>query len=349
MKRKIYLSWEPAGPERNFGEYKSNQEQIRAHIEGAHAMGFQAIQLTGFYGCLPYTTERQKKFLRKFYNIEDMELDVKALRNLLDSYNMKRTLHIGRLLFVNDIIDENNEPECEDFKRHIIEGINFVKELGGDVISFHPPYMEPPQFFNCPRNYRTVLVRYYSSFNKEAKEKVKDKYAGILRDCLDETKGSGVRLAVESFPPPLSVFENAGEYAKFVREIDPRVGILMEMGHWFNECFDLKEDILTLGDRLFDVHAKDAFRHIDGPATEDWTQQLVREVSFPIGEGDANWAEAVDTLKEIGYEGLINLEIPYPITGVIGSRYIMERLIEGDEVMRNYFYERANKKCVKEG
>ena len=341
----ITVSWEPKGRGRIVGLHRSrsdhktwNLERLFCEVRTAHAMGFKGFQLFGYYGCLPYTTPMSRDYLRNFMEIEDISLDRAELRSLMDDLGLRRNLHIHRPFFVRHMLDEADDAEFEDYQRQIVEGVQFVQDIGSDLVSFHPPYMEPPQWWSTSRSYNH-LVKYRRSFDTRTLERLKDRFAELIQACLDLTTGSRVRLAIESFPPPISVFDDADDLSQFVRRFGPRMGVMLDTGHWYTEHFDLRESMLTFADRLFDIHAKDGFRHAEEEGDEDWEALLERETSFPIGDGDINWALVVETLKEIDYDGMMNLEVHGTAASLIGSRLILERLIEGDDFFEDYFHQ----------
>ncbi len=99
----------------------------------------------------------------------------------------------------------------------------------------------------------------------------------------------------KNFPTPQSVLEA-------VKDMDPRCGLCMDIGHAARTGADLVESIQQAGPRLLDMHAKD----LTDPHNPDW--KVGRDSQVPVGEGKLPIRQIFAELMKINYKGSVNLE-----------------------------------------
>jgi sugar phosphate isomerase/epimerase len=81
-----------------------------------------------------------------------------------------------------------------------------------------------------------------------------------------------------------------------VKDLDPRIGLCMDVGHTTRTGTDVVRAIADAGPRLLDMHIKDL-----RDRTDVGTQCIVGEGTIPI-------AAILRQLETIGYRGYVNLE-----------------------------------------
>lgn len=95
-----------------------------------------------------------------------------------------------------------------------------------------------------------------------------------------------------------AIAQTAEELCDVVDQLDPdHFGICLDTGHLNLNDKDQRRFILTAGKRLKALHIADNEGERD-------------QHMMPFGKGNVNFAEVVQALKEVDYEGLFNLEIP---------------------------------------
>ncbi|HZS57015.1 MAG TPA: sugar phosphate isomerase/epimerase [Bryobacteraceae bacterium] len=99
----------------------------------------------------------------------------------------------------------------------------------------------------------------------------------------------------KNFPTPQSVLE-------VVKDMDPRCGLCMDIGHAARTGIDLVEWIQRAGPRLLDMHAKD----LADPHNPDW--KVGRDSQVPVGEGKLPIKQVFAQLIKMNYKGCVNLE-----------------------------------------
>jgi len=73
-----------------------------------------------------------------------------------------------------------------------------------------------------------------------------------------------IRLAIHNHGPDNPLYPNATDIWNHIKDMDPRVGICIDIGHTKRDGQDPADDILKYATRIFDVHTKD----VDGSTKE---------------------------------------------------------------------------------
>jgi sugar phosphate isomerase/epimerase len=134
-------------------------------------------------------------------------------------------------------------------------------------------------------------------------------------------KQYNIRIAIHNhgtedkeFPSPLDVLAA-------VKNMDPRIGCCIDVGHTMRTGTDVPTAIRKAGPRLFDIHMKDL---ADGK---------VKESQVAVGQGVMPVREIFQTLIDIRYPGYVDLEYEIfeddPLPGVLQSFAYMRGVLAG--------------------
>ncbi|MBV9300798.1 MAG: sugar phosphate isomerase/epimerase [Acidobacteriaceae bacterium] len=105
-----------------------------------------------------------------------------------------------------------------------------------------------------------------------------------------------IKIAVHNHGPRDKNFPTPQSALKMVKDMDPRCGLCMDLGHTALAGVDIVEAIQEAGTRLLDMHAKD----LRDPLNEEsWC---------PVGEGKLPFPQIFRQLLEMKYSGCVNLE-----------------------------------------
>ncbi len=119
------------------------------------------------------------------------------------------------------------------------------------------------------------------------------------------------RLAIHNHGPDNPLFPNATDIWNHVKDLDPRMGICLDIGHNMRDGEDPAADIIRYGKRLYDVHIKD----VDQGNKEGKTVE--------IGRGIIDIPGVVAALRKIKYNGRCSLEYEKdmndPLAGIAES------------------------------
>jgi len=110
-----------------------------------------------------------------------------------------------------------------------------------------------------------------------------------------------IRIAIHNHGPEDPVWPSPLDILKLVKNMDPRIGCCIDVGHTVRAGTDVVEAIHLVGPRLFNVHMKDLTSFTD------------KESQVAVGEGIMPVREIFSALIAIGYKGFVDLE--YEIKG----------------------------------
>ena len=222
--------------------------------------------------------------------------------------------------------------------------IGFMKQLKSPYLNLkdvHLPMTPLDQVATRAAEYRAAGLTLTADgtiyFDKDDDNDIKAKFeyvkaAGIpiivgspTREVLPRVekfvKEYDIKLAIHNhgtedkqWPSPLDVLA-------VVKDMDPRIGCCIDVGHTMRTGTDPVEAIKKVGPRLFDLHMKDL---ADGK---------VKESQVAVGDGVMPVPAIFRALVDIGYKGNVDLEYEInendPMPGVIKSFAYMRGVIAG--------------------
>lgn len=105
-----------------------------------------------------------------------------------------------------------------------------------------------------------------------------------------------IRVAIHNHGPEDKFFPTPQSALKVVRDIDPRCGLCIDVGHTARTGADVIESIREASHRLFDVHMKDLRNFSD------------ERSACPVGEGAMPVSAIFKELKRMNFAGNVALE-----------------------------------------
>ncbi len=106
-----------------------------------------------------------------------------------------------------------------------------------------------------------------------------------------------IRVAIHNHGPDIPYCFPTGDSAfEMVKDLDPRVGLCLDIGHNFRAGLDPAASIRKLHSRIFDLHIKNV--------KYDPKKNLAR----PMPQGDMDMWAVVKALCDVGYTGCCSLE-----------------------------------------
>ena len=129
------------------------------------------------------------------------------------------------------------------------------------------------------------------------------------------------RLAIHNHGPEDKNFPSPFDVLAAVKDLDPRIGLCIDLGHAMRAGADVVAAIYAAGPRLFDLHIKD----LADPTS--------RESQVAVGEGVMPIRAIFEALIETKYPGTVDLEYEIhgdnPMPGVIESFAYMRGVLAG--------------------
>ena len=130
-----------------------------------------------------------------------------------------------------------------------------------------------------------------------------------------------IRIAIHNHGPEDKLYPTPQSVLAMVRNMDPRCGLCMDVGHSARAGANVIESIAEAGSRLLDMHIKD-LRTFEPHA-----------VQCDVGEGIMPIAGIFKQLLKMGYRGCVNLEYEIngdnPLPGMRNSFSYMRGVLAG--------------------
>ena len=105
-----------------------------------------------------------------------------------------------------------------------------------------------------------------------------------------------IKIAVHNHGPEDKNFPTPQSVLAVVKNMDPRCGLCMDIGHTSRAGADIVASIMEAGPRLLDMH------------TTDLADPMVKESQVAVGEGKLPIPQIFKQLVKMGYDGSVNLE-----------------------------------------
>jgi sugar phosphate isomerase/epimerase len=224
--------------------------------------------------------------------------------------------------------------------------IGFLKQVKVDSINLkdtkdHLPN-NPLEEAKAIADYAAAGIKLHAAgaiyFPKDEDEDIRSKFeyckrAGIgvivAGDPTPETlprvekfvKEYDIRIAIHNHGPEDKVWPSPLDVLKLVKNLDPRIGCCIDVGHTVRAGTDVVQAIHEIGPRLFNMHMKDlaSFKS--------------KESQVAVGEGLMPVREIFQALVAIRYKGFVDLEYEIhgddPMPGVTESFAYMRGVLTG--------------------
>ena len=130
-----------------------------------------------------------------------------------------------------------------------------------------------------------------------------------------------IRIAIHNHGPEDKIFPSPLDVLKAVKDMDPRMGCCIDVGHCVRAGTDVVEAIHAAGPRLFNMHMKDLTSFDD------------KESQVAVGEGKMPIRAIFEALIKTRYLGWVDLEYEVhgddPLPGVTESFAYMRGVLAG--------------------
>lgn len=111
-----------------------------------------------------------------------------------------------------------------------------------------------------------------------------------------KVKEYGFNYAIHLHGPDIKEYPDADDVWNHVKDLDPRIGMCLDIGHDTRNGKDPVADLKKYHTRVFDVHIKDV------------TAPTKLGYSLEVGRGVINFPAFVNMLRKVGYTGVCSLE-----------------------------------------
>jgi len=135
-----------------------------------------------------------------------------------------------------------------------------------------------------------------------------------------KVKEYGFNYAIHLHGPDIATYPDAEDVWNHVKDLDPRIGMCLDIGHDTRNGKDPVADLKKYKSRVFDIHIKDV------------TGTTKLGYSLEVGRGVINFPAFVRMLREVGYTGVCSLEhekdMTDPFMGIAESIGYFRGIIE---------------------
>lgn len=136
-----------------------------------------------------------------------------------------------------------------------------------------------------------------------------------------------IRIAIHNHGPEDKIWPSPLNILKLVKDLDPRIGCCIDVGHCVRAGTDVVEAIHAVGPRLFNMHFKDLTNLSD------------KDSQVAVGQGNLPVREIFEALIATKYQGFVDLEYEVhgdnPMPGVIASFSYMKGVLTGMGYLAN--------------
>jgi len=130
-----------------------------------------------------------------------------------------------------------------------------------------------------------------------------------------------IKVAIHNHGPEDQHFPGPRDALPVIRDMDPRVGLCVDLGHTTRTGVDIVEALAEAGDRVLDIHVKDLRDLMD------------KDSQCIVGEGAMPIPAIFKQLAAMGYSGYVNLEYEIdaqnPLPGMQRSFAYMRGVLAG--------------------
>jgi len=135
-----------------------------------------------------------------------------------------------------------------------------------------------------------------------------------------KVKEYGFNFAIHLHGPDQSTYQDADEVWERTKDLDPRIGMCLDIGHNYRNGKDPVADLRKYISRVYDVHLKDV------------TDSTKAGFSVEVGRGLLDIPGFIHALRATGYSGMVSLEhernMKDPFTGIGESIGYFRAMIE---------------------
>jgi len=135
----------------------------------------------------------------------------------------------------------------------------------------------------------------------------------VFTDLLDYAEDKRIRVAIENcpmvqWPSGTNIAVSPETWERLFDLVpSPNLGLCFDPSHFIWQEMDYLGAVRAFGDRIFHVHAKDAeiLEHelaVKGIWGQGWWRDRIP------GFGDVDWPAFISTLREVGYDGCVDIE-----------------------------------------
>lgn len=217
-------------------------------------------------------------------------------------FNVEKTIEMMKRIGVNRMSLKDFHMPLNSTQEKITEVMTKFKDAGIEIYTVGVIYMRSEADVNVAFEYARMagVKMIVGAPNYE-----------LLPYVEKKIKEYDFRLAIHNHGPDNPLYPNATDIWDHIKDLDPRMGICIDIGHTTRDGADPSVDTEKYKTRIFDIHIKD----VDKPTKEGKTCEM--------GRGIIDIPKFIETLRKIKYSGGCSLEyekdMKDPLAGIAES------------------------------
>ncbi len=223
-------------------------------------------------------------------------------RDWKKEFNVAKEVGFDYIQWYNDLHRNDLDPlsdfwNNEQFLKELDEQLKILPVSSVDIGKYKVVGPEASQSITkfeqifpgmAPRFFTKVISLPILENNKLKNVEEKKEAVGCIREMGKIAESFGLKIALESDMP-------ADELLVFLHQVGlNNVGVCYDIGNCTSYGFNCPEDLVKLGERIFEVHLKD--------------RKVGTEQSVLLGKGDADFNGCFRVLKKIRYDGVCTMQ-----------------------------------------
>ncbi|MGD0028751.1 MAG: sugar phosphate isomerase/epimerase [Candidatus Bathyarchaeia archaeon] len=256
----------------------------------------------------------KKLKLRYIEAVPSEDLNVRSVRSVLDSYGIIATQMHGPSDLSSDIGNLNRIARMKAIEKHK-RYLKYCPALGVKYYVLHPGGI---LYGKWDDSQKVPIFQ----FDRNFVEKLIELNVSSIRELAGEAVEHGVKIAVENGPLNDPTFLTVTDHLRIISEVrQDNVGVCIDVGH-ANVGMKLKPaDVLRkFGSLTLALHLHD--------------NNGVGDQHLPPGKGNIDWADVVKALREIRYEGCLNIEFIPSMSNEFAGKDYAESVKSGIALLR---------------
>ena len=253
------------------------------HWDAPYDEGIRRIAKLGFKAVELIAWTRQD--LDEYYTPST----IKHLRTILDGEGLELSEFVSTPQGLSSPDQSVRDQAVEHFKKLVDVGVELGTKIVNSV-SHHPFDLKFPHLTVLP-HVQKFMVDIPSGLDWD--QNWQD-YVEAMRRCVQFCEDAGVKFALEAHPH--RYMANAASMLRLIDHIpSAALGMNLDPSHLF-PCGDIPHVVIyQLGKRIFHCHFSDN----DGLTNVHWRP----------GKGKVDWEAVMKALKDVGYNGVISIEL----------------------------------------
>jgi sugar phosphate isomerase/epimerase len=201
--------------------------------------------------------------------------------------NLDKAIEILKAVNVKLVTLKNFYLPTNYSKEQMDEVMNKLKSAGVEVYGLGVIYLKTQQDVDNAFNYAQMAG---------VKMIVISPTYEVLPSVDKKAKETKIRVAIHNHGPEDKLFPDIDSIYEKIKNMDPLVGICLDVGHSFRCKHDPAEMLLKYKERIYDMHIKDVDEAVDNGKP------------VVMGRGKLNLVNLVKALDKSGYSGTCSLE-----------------------------------------